>query len=104
MTVSPKLNLSPQRYRMSVGYNPFYTFPWYFYFFKLMQLLTVRYCNTKKKKRGKPDRKPYPLPHGLRNPYRNLKYENSQDYAQKLSKLYVHELSLKVPSGQIGSA
>jgi hypothetical protein len=36
-----------------------------------------------KKKRGKPDRKPYPLPCGLRNPYRNLKSENSQDYAQK---------------------
>jgi hypothetical protein len=32
---------------------------------------------------GKPDRKPYPLPFGLRNPYKNLKSENSQDYAQK---------------------
>jgi hypothetical protein len=32
---------------------------------------------------GKPDRKPYPLPYGLRNLYRNLKSENSQDYAQK---------------------
>ncbi len=32
---------------------------------------------------GKPDRKPCPLPYGLRNPYRNLKSENSQDYAQK---------------------
>jgi hypothetical protein len=28
-------------------------------------------------------RKPYPLSYGLNNPYRNLKYENSQDYAQK---------------------
>jgi hypothetical protein len=36
-----------------------------------------------KEKRGKPDRKPYPLPFGLRNPYENLKSENSQDYAQK---------------------
>jgi hypothetical protein len=36
-----------------------------------------------KEKGGKPDRKPYPLPYGLRNPYRNLKSENSQDYAQK---------------------
>jgi hypothetical protein len=25
----------------------------------------------------KPDRKPYPLPYGLRNPYRKLKSENS---------------------------
>jgi hypothetical protein len=32
---------------------------------------------------GKPDRKPYPLPYGLRNPYRNLMSENFQDYAQK---------------------
>ncbi len=32
---------------------------------------------------GKPDRKPCPLPYGWRNPYRNLKSENSQDYAQK---------------------
>jgi hypothetical protein len=27
--------------------------------------------------------KPYPLPYGLRNPYRNLKSENTQDYDQK---------------------
>jgi hypothetical protein len=39
-----------------------------------------------KEKGGKPDRKPHPLPYGLRNPYRNLKSENSQDYAQKLQK------------------
>ncbi len=33
-----------------------------------------------------------PLSYGLRNPYRNLKSENSQDYAQKL---YVHELGFR---------
>jgi hypothetical protein len=33
--------------------------------------------------RRKTDRKPYPPPYGLRNPYSNLKSENSQDYAQK---------------------
>jgi hypothetical protein len=38
---------------------------------------------TVKEKGGNPNRKPYPLPYGLRNPYRNLKSENSQDYAQK---------------------
>jgi hypothetical protein len=38
---------------------------------------------TVKKTGGKPDRKSYPLPYGLRNPYRNLKSERSQDYAQK---------------------
>jgi hypothetical protein len=32
---------------------------------------------------GKPDRKQYPLPYGLSNPYRNQKSENSQDYTQK---------------------
>jgi hypothetical protein len=36
-----------------------------------------------KGKRGKPDRKTNPLSFGLRNLYRNLKSENSQDYAQK---------------------
>jgi hypothetical protein len=38
---------------------------------------------TLKEKGGKPDRKPLPLPYRLRNPYRNLSLENSQDYAQK---------------------
>jgi hypothetical protein len=37
---------------------------------------------TIKEKGGKPDRKPYPLSFGLGNPYRNLKSENTQDYAQ----------------------
>jgi hypothetical protein len=34
---------------------------------------------------GKPERKPYPLPNGLRIPYRNLKAENFQDYARNLN-------------------
>jgi hypothetical protein len=38
---------------------------------------------TVKEKGGKPDIKPYPLPKVLRNPYKNIKSENSQDYAQK---------------------
>jgi hypothetical protein len=38
---------------------------------------------TVKEKEEKPDRKQYSLPYDLRNPYRNLKPENSQDYAQK---------------------
>jgi hypothetical protein len=37
--------------------------------------------SVKEKKGGKPKRKPAPLPYGLINPYRNLKYENCQDYA-----------------------
>jgi hypothetical protein len=39
---------------------------------------------TVKAKGGKPDRKPYHLLYGLRNPFRKVKSENSQDYAQKL--------------------
>jgi hypothetical protein len=35
---------------------------------------------TVKEKEGKLARKPHPIP---RNPYRNLKSENSQDYAQR---------------------
>jgi hypothetical protein len=42
-------------------------------------------------KGGKPDRKPYPLPYGLRNPYRNLTSENSQETS---AKLYVHEFGV----------
>jgi hypothetical protein len=52
---------------------------WDFYFFNLTQPLTV----SVKEKGEKPDRKPYPLPYGSRNPYRNLKTDNTQDYAQK---------------------
>jgi hypothetical protein len=50
-------------------------------FFKITQPLTV----SVKEKGEEPDRKPYPLPYGLRNPYRNLKFENFPDYARKLS-------------------
>ncbi len=45
----------------------------YFCSFKPTQPLAV----SVKENGGKPDRKPFPLPHGLRNPYRNLKSENS---------------------------
>jgi hypothetical protein len=40
----------------------------------------VQLLYTVKEKGGKPDGKPYPLPYGIINPYRNLKSENSQDY------------------------
>ncbi len=49
----------------------------------LLCISTVKLLYTVKEKGGKPDRKPYPLPFVLRNPYRNLKSENSQDYTQK---------------------
>jgi hypothetical protein len=57
--------------------------------FKLTQPLTVsrvQIMYNVKGKVGKPDRKLYPLPCGLRNPYRNLKSENSQDYAQNFQR------------------
>jgi hypothetical protein len=38
---------------------------------------------TLKEKVGKPESKPHPIPYGLRNPNRDLKSENSQDYGQK---------------------
>ncbi len=50
--------------------------------FKLFQFLQF-ILHTVKEKGGKPDREPYLLPYALRNPYRNLKSRNSQDYAQK---------------------
>ncbi len=50
--------------------------------FKFLQTHATSYSFSKGERR-KPDRKPYHLPYGLGNPYRNLKSENSQDYAQK---------------------
>ncbi len=50
--------------------------PWDFYFFKLTRPVTVsstvHLLYTVNEKGGKPDRKPYPLPYGFRNPYRNF--------------------------------
>jgi hypothetical protein len=46
---------------------------WDFYAFKIIQPLavyTVQLLYTVKEKGGNPDRKPYPFPYGLRNPYR----------------------------------
>ena len=60
-----------------------------FKFLKLTQPLTVstvQLLYTVKEKGGKPDRKPYHLSYGLRNPYRNLKAENSQDDAHDAQK------------------
>ncbi len=48
--------------------------------YSLKSSVTV-HCTGERRK--KPDRKPYHLPYGLRNPYRNHKSETSQDNAQK---------------------
>ena len=50
--------------------------------FLFLQIHATSYSFCKEERRIT-DRKPYPLPYGLRNPYRNLKSENSHDYAQK---------------------
>jgi hypothetical protein len=48
---------------------------------------------TVKEKEEKPDRKPYLLPYGLRNPYRNLKSEKSGP--ETSTNLSVHEFGLR---------
>ncbi len=53
------------------------------YFFKLTQPLKYFYKLLYTVEEKGADRKPYPLPNCLKNPSRNLEYENSQDYAQK---------------------
>ncbi len=56
--------------------------------FLLLQTNTTSYSFCKGE-RMKPDRNPYPLPYGLRNSYRRLKSENSQDYVQNARNLRV---------------
>jgi hypothetical protein len=53
------------------------------YSFALRFLFLQTHAVSVKRKRGKIDRKHYPLPYRVRNPYRTLKSENSQDYVQK---------------------
>jgi hypothetical protein len=73
--------------------------------FALRLLFLQTHAPLTKEKGVKPDGTPYPLPYGLRNPYRNLKYENSQDYAQKPQRncMFMNsafELSLSSPLPQ----
>jgi hypothetical protein len=64
-----------------------------FLFFKLTQLLTV----SVKEKGGKPDRKSHPLPYGLRNPYGNLKSENSQKPKRNYVYIYKFRFGTATP-------
>jgi hypothetical protein len=59
--------------------------------------LQFSYWTLQRRNGGKPDRKTYPLPFGLRNSYRNLKSENSQDYAQKPQRNSTFMNSTSVP-------
>ncbi len=67
--------------------------PWDFYFSRLTQPLTV----SVKKKRGKPERKPYPLPYGLQE----IHTGTSQEYAQKpqWNCTFMNSASGQAPSG-----
>jgi hypothetical protein len=63
------------------------------FFFNLTQPLTCSFYSSvtvqyiEKDKGGKPDRKPFPHPYGLRNPSRNLKSENSPDMPRNLNEV-----------------
>jgi hypothetical protein len=59
---------------------------------QLLTVSTVQLCYTVKEKGAKPDRKPFPLPYGLRNPYRNLKSVNSQHFAWKTSTKFINRI------------
>jgi hypothetical protein len=68
----------------------FTALPWDFYFYKLTRPLEVSRAQllyTVKEKRGKPERKPYPLLYGLRHPNRNLKSENSEIMPRNLNEI-----------------
>jgi hypothetical protein len=68
-----------------------------FHFFKLTQPLTI----SVKNKGGNQIENHTLFPYGLRNPYRNLKSENSQDYAQKHQRETQETLMWRcIPSGK----
>jgi hypothetical protein len=48
-----------------------------------------------KEKGGKPERKPYPLPYGFRNPYRNRSLRILKMMSRNLMTLYVHEYGFR---------
>ncbi len=67
----------------------------------------IVHCKGERRKPDrKPDRKPYPLPYGSRNPYRNLKTENSQDYAQKPQRncSFMNSATVCIHAGKLHSA
>jgi hypothetical protein len=59
-----------------------------------LSISTVQLLYAVKEKEGKPERKPYSLPYGLRNPYRNLS-ELSSLCPETLMELYDHEFGFR---------
>jgi hypothetical protein len=74
-----EIRIKVLRVFLLVIHGHLYSFALRFIFLPI-RAISYSFC---KGERRKTDRKPHPLPYGLRNPYRNLKSENSQDYAQK---------------------
>jgi hypothetical protein len=60
-------------------------------------MLFLQFSYIERDEGGKPDRKPFPYPYGLRNPYRNLISENCQDYVQKPQRNCTFMNSVHVP-------
>ncbi len=80
--IKERPNFSTKSIQKSEDFPPCYSqsptaLPWDFLFFQTHATSCVKLLYTVKEKGGKPDRKPYPLPYSLRNPYRNLKSEKS---------------------------
>jgi hypothetical protein len=91
--LSDEIQTKVLRVFLLIIHNHLYSFALRFLFLKT-HATSSSFC---KEKEEKPDGKPHPLPYGLRNPFRNLKSENSQDYALEASmKLYVHEFGFRL--------
>jgi hypothetical protein len=87
-----------------------YSFALRSYFFKLTQPLTVSRVHllyTVKEKGGKSDRKLYPLPYGLRTPYRltNLTlYRHDEPYTNKPRKNLIQFVLFESPFTSVSTA
>ncbi len=79
----------------SLLFSSFYNFALRFLFLQTHAASYVKLLHIVKKKGGKPDRKPYPLPYGLRNPYRNLKAETFKIISRNLNKTVLHEFGFR---------
>ncbi len=95
----PILGLNPDKSLKS--FPPCYSMaPLYSIALRFLFLHT--HATSRKEKWGKPDRNPYQLPYGLRNPYRNLKSrELSRLYPETSMKLHVHEFGFSITVMQL---
>jgi hypothetical protein len=61
---------------------------------------TVQLMYALKEKGGKPDRKPYPLLYGLRNPHRTPYLELSRLCSDTSTKFYIYEFGFRFLTGR----